>query len=347
MIRSTRTTEFERTWPVQDQPVEKSRAQQTSLAEESRGKKRQRDATAPYLFFSSGKRRPMRAILLHNPAAGFGDHSRDTILSALRLAGLLTFYYSVKNDDFAAALHRTVELVVVAGGDGTVAKVIAQMPDRSIPVVILPLGTANNIARSLGIAGASLEMVEELLECGNTQSLNIGSAQGPWGHRRFVEAAGPGALAQAIQKPRDGKSIGGDRLQMGRRRLQELLYRHEVLNVEVVVDGKALPGDILAVEVLNVPYTGPALPLAPRADPREGIFDIVCISSRRRSDMTSWLDAPHQSPPPVVFERGRKVVITGDIPYQRVDDAVFDPGHERATIIIEPKYEAARILVPK
>jgi diacylglycerol kinase (ATP) len=268
-------------------------------------------------------------------------------LSALRLAGLSTFYCSVKDDDFAAALHRTVELVVVAGGDGTVAKVIAQLPDRAIPVVILPLGTANNIAHSLGIAGAPLEMVEELLERGNTRSLNIGRAQGPWGHRRFVEAAGLGALAQAIQKPRDGKSIGGDRLQMGRRRLQELLYRHEVLNVEVVVDGKTLAGDVLAVEILNVPYTGPALPLAPHADPGDGIFDIVCISGRRRRDMTSWLDAPHQSPPPVASERGRKVVITGDIPYQRVDDAVFDPGHERATIIIELEYEAAKILVPR
>jgi diacylglycerol kinase (ATP) len=132
----------------------------------------------------------MRAILLHNPAAGFGDHSRDTILSALRLAGLSTFYCSVKNDDFAAALHRTVELVVVAGGDGTVAKVIAQLPDRAIPVVILPLGTANNIARSLGIAGVRIEMVEGLLERGNIRSLNIGSAQGPLGTSPFRRSGG-------------------------------------------------------------------------------------------------------------------------------------------------------------
>jgi hypothetical protein len=40
----------------------------------------------------------------------------------------------------------------------------------------------------------------------------------------------------------------GDRLQMRRRRLHELLYRRKVFNVEVVVDGKVLTGDVLAVD---------------------------------------------------------------------------------------------------
>jgi diacylglycerol kinase (ATP) len=128
----------------------------------------------------------MRAVLLHNPTAGAGEHCRDTLLYTMRLAGLSCSYHSVKDGDFAGALRRTAELVVVAGGDGTVAKVIARLPDRAIPVAIFPLGTANNIARSMGIVGAPLD-VGEILCLDHTRPLDIGTAWGPWGHCRFVE----------------------------------------------------------------------------------------------------------------------------------------------------------------
>ena len=63
---------------------------------------------------------------------------------------------------FKEALAQAEGLVVVAGGDGTVGKVIAQMPDRGVPVAILPLGSANNIARSFNVAGAPYELAEIL-----------------------------------------------------------------------------------------------------------------------------------------------------------------------------------------
>jgi diacylglycerol kinase family enzyme len=287
----------------------------------------------------------MRTVLLHNPTAGTEGHSRDLLLSALRLAGLSGHYCSVKDDDFDAALRRSSELVMVAGGDGTVAKVIARLSDRSIPIAILPLGTANNIARSMGIVGAPLELAETL-RLDRSRRLDIGSAQGPWGHRRFVEAVGLGPLAQAIEKGSKRKSNGADRLRKSRRLLQRLLRKADVLNIEIRIDGETVAGDILAVEILNVVYTGPALPLAPGADPGDGKLDVVCIPASRRKDVASWIEAPHEAPPPVVTEQGRKVVITGEFPHQRVDDEVFDPAPDQGTITLELEHEAAKILVP-
>jgi diacylglycerol kinase family enzyme len=267
------------------------------------------------------------------------------LLSALQLAGLTASYCSTKDEDFKDMLRRRPELIVVAGGDGTVAKVIAQLPDRSVPVAILPLGTANNIARSLGILGAPAELVE-ILRPDHSQRLDIGAARGPWGECNFVEAVGIGVVAHSIRKPPNGKSKGMDGLRKGRRALQKRLREADAIDVEIVVDGQRLNGDFLAVEVLNVAYTGPALPLAPCAEPGDGKFDAVCIPVSRRKDMISWLDAPHQAPPPVLTRQGRRITIAGIFPHQRVDDEVYAPTDGEETITLAPENEAANVLVP-
>lgn len=286
----------------------------------------------------------MQAILLHNPTAGAGNHSRDALMLALRRAGFSSYYCSVNEDDLGAALRTTAELAVIAGGDGTVAKVLAQLQDYAAPITIIPLGTANNVARSMGIADPPPE-IGDILRYGLVKRLDIGSAWGPWGHRRFVEAVGLGAIAQSIQKRSGNKRDGAERLRRGRRELQEMIRGHHSLDVEIAVDGVVLTGGVLAVEVLNVCYTGPALRLAPTADPGDGRLDVVCVAASQRDEMTSWLEEPHRSAPPVVTRQGRKVVITGEMPYQRVDDSVFAPTREEGTVIVEAGHHAANILV--
>ena len=64
----------------------------------------------------------MRALLMHNPTAGSGRHTRDELLGHLGAAGFSTRYVSTDDDDYKAALAEgDVEIVIVAGGDGTVA----------------------------------------------------------------------------------------------------------------------------------------------------------------------------------------------------------------------------------
>jgi diacylglycerol kinase family enzyme len=287
----------------------------------------------------------MRAVLFHNPTAGAEDHSKDMLLSALQHAGVTASYCSTKDNDLKNLRPSQAELFVVAGGDGTVAKVIAQLPDRSIPVAILPLGTANNIARSLGILDAAVEL-GEILRPEHWHRLDIGSARGSWGRRRFVEAVGVGVLAYAIQKKSPAKPKGMDGLREGRRILQERIRDADALDVEIVIDGDRLAGDFLAVEVLNVPYTGPALPLAPCANPGDGKFDVVCLPVSGRQDMVSWLEAPEQAPPPLMTRRGRSIAISGTLPHQRVDDHVFDPTDGEDTITIAPEHETATVVAP-
>ena len=88
----------------------------------------------------------MRALLVHNPKAGSGRPSGDELLAALDAAGFSTTYCSTKTGDVDQALAQPADIVIVAGGDGTVAKIARSLNDRKTLVAILPFGTANNIA---------------------------------------------------------------------------------------------------------------------------------------------------------------------------------------------------------
>jgi diacylglycerol kinase (ATP) len=59
-------------------------------------------------------------------------------------------WQSTRESDWERVFGEAVDLVVAAGGDGTVRKVFRQLAGKDVPATVLPLGTANNIARSLG-----------------------------------------------------------------------------------------------------------------------------------------------------------------------------------------------------
>jgi len=136
----------------------------------------------------------VRALLLHNPTSGDGSLTRERLLDALERSDIAPRYCSTDDDDYKAALVEAWDLVVIAGGDGTVAKVVRNLADRSIPVAILPAGTANNVALSLGLKGDPEDIAAHLRDA-ERRSLDIGSATGPWGERKFIEAVGLGAVA--------------------------------------------------------------------------------------------------------------------------------------------------------
>jgi diacylglycerol kinase (ATP) len=52
---------------------------------------------------------------------------------------------SIKQDDIEQTLEKKTDLIVIAGGDGTIIEVMTKLPDRSVPVALLPVPTANQI----------------------------------------------------------------------------------------------------------------------------------------------------------------------------------------------------------
>src|SRR5882672_1602393 len=92
-----------------------------------------------------------RVTLIHNQSAGERDHDRCDLVAAITGAGYDVAYFDAKKCDIAQVLKEPAALIAVAGGDGTVRKVAAIATSGGPPLAILPLGKANNIAKSLRI----------------------------------------------------------------------------------------------------------------------------------------------------------------------------------------------------
>ena len=234
----------------------------------------------------------MRITLIHNPAAG-RQHAGDAakLRKFLSDAGHEVRYQSAKQDGWKGALKKPADLVVVAGGDGTVAKVTRRMVGRGVPVGVLPSGTANNIARALGLLERPFEELVRGWERPRRVKLDVGIAAGPWGERYFVESVGAGLFAGLLasgsrKKLKKGKSP----VESGLRRLREAAQRCEALEISAALDGRDISGRYLLLEAVNLPYVGPNLHLAHDSQPGDGQFDVVLVSEEQRGRLLYYLE---------------------------------------------------------
>jgi diacylglycerol kinase (ATP) len=113
-----------------------------------------------------------------------------------------------------------------------------------------------------------------------------------------------------------------------------------------MVDGKPLPRDILSIELMNIVYTGPGLPLAPSADPGDRMIDVVCVRPAERRAMMDWIKEPQHRRPPASVRRARRVDIVWRGDPMRIDDDVIDPPAEPATVSVMLERTAVKVLVP-
>jgi diacylglycerol kinase family enzyme len=287
----------------------------------------------------------MRATLFHNPSAG-QEADKGSILAAMKLADIDVRYVSVKGDNVEDALEKAADLLVIAGGDGTVTEVVTKLRDRSLPVALLPLGTANNIARSLGIAGTPQELVETW-KIDHTHPFDIASVKAAWGTSRFLEGFGVGLFAEFLRSAsKREKPKGADNLRKGRALLEKKLKQAKPIEVSVAIDGRAIKGEFLGVEVMNVPFTGPGLPLATKARIDDGLLDVVCFDADRRRDIEKWLDAPQHGQAPVTTRHGKLVEITWADTANRLDDETYENKESKQIAELACENKQLKFLIP-
>ncbi len=238
----------------------------------------------------------MRITVIHNPTSGFAQLSKDELLNRLRSQGYEPVYRSSKADDLAQALQDAGSLVLVAGGDGTIGKVAKHLPDRGVPIGLLPLGTANNIARTLACFGCARPQVTAW-DSSQGKPYDLGFANSVRGEMMFLEAAGIGTFAQLItvmkshkNKRQRASSKREDELHHALGTLSKILSQYQAHDCSVTLDGVDYSGQYLAVEVMNIRSIGPNVNLAPQADPGDGMLDVVFISESDREELTAYIN---------------------------------------------------------
>lgn len=291
----------------------------------------------------------MRVTVVHNESAGCGLMSREELLGELEYAGHDVQEIGLLDRLKDPGFREDCDVVIAAGGDGTVLSVCSRLVNSDVKVVVLPLGTANNLAKSLGMT-RSIPNLMKLLETGIDRRLDVGVAVGSWGSRFFVESAGIGWFCEAISEAVEDGDKTPERAQ---RVLGDFLARYQTRHWDLSIDGLNMSGDYMMIDVMNAGMLGPNLHLGHNADPTDGMFDVVLATPEDQPRLLSYLEelAAGGSPTPpelyvrraqhVRFAMGRrKMRIDGKLRHESpfVDIHVL-PGGVR---VLTPDLEAAR-----
>ena len=236
----------------------------------------------------------MRVTLVHNPGAG-----DDGQVDAAQLVRLVegqghTVRYQSAAGAWAAALAAPADLVAIAGGDGTVARVAKALVGRGMPFTVLPMGTANNISKTLGLTELPLAALVGGWEAGQHVAFDVAIARGPWGRRHFLEGFGAGLFAWTLPEADCNKTLetlndGEARLAYALQLLRDGLEHCAPRALSVRVDGRDLSGEYVLFEAMNIHYVGPSLYLAPAGDLADGMLDVLLVPEADRDILGHYL----------------------------------------------------------
>jgi diacylglycerol kinase family enzyme len=302
----------------------------------------------------------LRVTLIHNPEAGDETRpNRGQLEALIKEAGHKVRYQSVKERGWAKALKKEADLVAVAGGDGTVAKVARRMIGGKIPVTVLPMGTANNISRTLGIAHLPVTLLIASWEKGPRLAFDVGMANGPWGERHFIEGFGTGLFPRAVPHIDANETIAeiADvevKVTYTLQLLREYLDKCPATEVKGTLDGENISGRYLLFEAMLMQFMGPNLHLAPKILLDDGMFDLVMVQDGDREklheQLTTWQEGALW-PSEFKTRQGAHLEIEWKGFPVHIDDKIWPEEGEKPKrageieLTIEPK--ALEFLVPK
>jgi diacylglycerol kinase (ATP) len=172
-------------------------------------------------------------------------------------------------EEGVAAVHRAladgIDVVVAAGGDGTIGLVAAELLKGQAALGVLPLGSVMNVARMLGLP-LDLEQAAATLATAPIRRIDVGLARG----RQFLEAGSVGMNAAMFREAQ--RFDDGDWLSILRTVWVAIRYRPA--RMELGIDDDMVRTRALMIAVANGPYTGAGMTIAPDAVLDDGLFDV-------------------------------------------------------------------------
>jgi diacylglycerol kinase family enzyme len=293
--------------------------------------------------------------LLHNPGAGNEDHSEEELVSLLEANGFECQYSSMDNKAWKK-IGEKVDFIVAAGGDGTIRKITKELLDRKLsektwPIGLLPLGTANNIAQTLEINGDTEEIIKSWHEP-QIKNFDVGRIRGLEDANFFLESFGYGIFPYVIRKMKkvDKKSIETPEMQMktALEILHETIFSYEPKYCELKVDDTDHSGKYLLVEIMNTRLIGPNLFLSPHGDPGDGQFEIILIPQEDKEKLARYvaekiggIDVPY------TFKqlKGKNIKISWEGTHVHADDEMLKLD-KNEKVKIELREGLLKFLVP-
>ena len=220
-------------------------------------------------------------LVIHGSRADHADvrHLVDWVRQKGHLVEALVTYEPGDATAFAAdAARRGVDVVAAVGGDGTVNEVVNGLDGYDVPLGVIPVGTANDFARQVGIPADADHAMDVILQR-KPRRLDTASLNG----RRFlnVSTAGIGAEATAETPPEAKESFGAIAyLISGMRKLADLRPQ----TARFAGDGFEYNGEFLMFAVGLTRASGGGTLVTPMASATDGLLDLCIVEGMSRAD---------------------------------------------------------------
>lgn len=269
------------------------------------------------------------AKILHNPNAGKQEHTKKNLMSLVKSNGFDCGYSSTKRIKWKKVKPDS-DFLIIAGGDGTVRDVVVNLINKKkatqkLPILLLPLGTANNIAKSLGIEG-HIEQIIKHIKNRNLKKFDVGSIKGGKKDMLFLESFGFGVfpeLMKRMKKVERDDATPEENLQLALRELHDIVQKYPAKPFTVMIDGVPNTDHYIMIEVMNISSMGPNLNLSPKSDPGDGEFELVMIPESQRDEFASYISYKmsgiEKNFVPIVI-KGKKIAIETPAGYMHTDD---------------------------
>jgi len=201
-----------------------------------------------------------RALLLVNPHARQGEAARSQVIQQLQQQGFELVEESGEDPqrfpDLIRHYHQEINLVIIGGGDGSVNAAVPGLLDTNLPLGILPLGTANNLARTLKIPPSVSETCHIIAE-GQVQRIDLGWVNGHY----FLNIASLGLSAEINQRVTKHLKRRWGVLAYMATGLQ-VIWQVRPFGVEIQWNNQSIQVKTLQITVANGRYYGSGLVIA-------------------------------------------------------------------------------------
>lgn len=221
-------------------------------------------------------------VVIVNPSAGQGRGERFIPRIAQFLTGLNStarMHVSTGPEDFRAAVaaerDRGAARVAIAGGDGTVHLAIQELAGSETALGIIPMGTGDDNARTLGIPLNDVEAALALVIDGSIRSVDMGQVESADRSAYFLGVLSTGFDSLVNERANTMTWPGGKA-----RYLLAILAELRVFRpvpYRMHFDGRVAEGPAMLVAVGNGISYGGGMRVCPGADPADGLLDITWL----------------------------------------------------------------------
>lgn len=263
----------------------------------------------------------MKALVVINPKSGGGRGAivgRRVREHFTRSVHEVTYVEGTSRDESLAEVSNQsktsqFDLIICVGGDGLIHDLLPTLLEFSLPLLVIPAGTGNDFARTLGLHRKRISTLLELPVRKESSAVDVGMIYHSTLETPFVQVLSAGFDSVVNERANNFKVVKG-KIKYILAVLQKV-WRFHAIDFEISVDGVTQHRRAALVCIANGTSYGGGMQIVPQAKNNDGYLDLMIVDEvsplRLLMVFPRVFFGSHVKHPKVHFVTGKEVLISG------------------------------------